>query len=243
MAENVVKMKKEKIDASEKVGSFVSKYRKTILFSAIAVIVIAVAVCVSIAVIENTNEKGISAMDAIEYVFTKDSASLSEDELATRQNTAMDALKPYLNKKNVVGVRANMLAASIAFEKKDFENSRTYWIAAANAGKKSYTSPVCNFNAGVCSEELGDNEKAIEYYTTASDSEDFLLVTHCLFSLGRVKESVSDFTGASEVYQKLVDNYPNDDWTKLAQSRIISLSAEGKISDATASEASSEVTK
>ncbi len=147
-------------------------------------------------------------------------------------NDFLDEIQPYLNKKNVVGVRANMLAASIAFQKKDYENSKTYWLAAFASGKKSYTAPVCKYNAAVCCEELGDNTKAAEYYESASDAKDFLLVTHCLFSLGRVKEALNDFTGAAVAYNKLVDKYPDDEWTNVAQSRLIALKTEGKITDA-----------
>jgi tetratricopeptide (TPR) repeat protein len=143
-------------------------------------------------------------VDAIEYTLTKDSSALSADEITTRQNKALEDVKPYLTKKNIVGVRANMLAADISFQKKDYNNSRTYWLAAVAAGKKAYTAPICWYNAAICSEELGDNENAAKQYESASNESDFLLVTHALFSLGRVKETLNDYTSASQAYQKMV---------------------------------------
>ena len=232
MSDNVIKMKKEKKDPSEQLGNFVTKYRRPILLVVIILVVAAIAVCVTVEVTDKSRENGIAKLDSIEYVFTKDSSSLTDEEIASREKTVMDEIQPYLNKKNVVGVRANMLAASIAFQKKDYENSKTYWLAAFASGKKSYTAPVCKYNAAVCCEELGDNTKAAEYYESASDAKDFLLVTHCLFSLGRVKEALNDFTGAAVAYNKLVDKYPDDEWTNVAQSRLIALKTEGKITDA-----------
>lgn len=234
MADNVVSMKKKNKNpqkAEEEVGTFVSKNRKPLLITVIVLAVAVIAVCVSIAVIEKNKVSGISKIDAIEYTLTKDSTSLSEDELMTRRNTALTDLGPYLTKKSIVGVRANMLAADITMQKKDFGNSKTYWIAAAEDDKNAYTAPICWYNAGVCSEQLGDNESAAKQYQNAADAKDFMLVTHALFSVGRVKEATNEYTGAAAAYNKMVDKYPNDEWTKLARSRLISLKADGKITE------------
>ena len=247
MADNVVSMKKQKKEGTnpeETIGTFMERNRKPILITGIVVLAAAVAVSVAFAVVEKTRANDISKIDSIEYTLTKDSASLSDEEIATRGNTAIESLKPYLGKHSVVGVRANMIAADVSFQKKDYENSRTYWLAAANAQKSAYTAPICNYNAAVCSEELNDNESAAKYYDVASQGKDFLLVTHTLFSLGRVKEAQADFKGASETYQKMVDKYPSDEWTKLAQSRLIALKAAGKITeDAPAAEDTDASTK
>lgn|SRR5574344_54198 len=246
MADNVISMKKQNKgpkNPEEKVGTFVTRNRQPIIITSIIILVAAIGVCVAFAVVEKTRESGISKVDAIEYTLTKDSSTLSADEITTRQNKALEDVKPYLTQKNIVGVRANMLAADISFQKKDYNNSRTYWLAAVAAGKKAYTAPICWYNAAICSEELGDNESAAKQYESASNESDFLLVTHALFSLGRVKETLNDYTGASQAYQKMVDNYPNDDWTKLAQSRLISLKATGKIAETAETKADTADTK
>ena len=121
-----------------------------------------------------------------------------------------------------------MLEAELAFETKDYKRARAAWLAVVKAGKKSYTAPLAYYNAAVCSEELGDVDSAIQYYQKAGDFEDFLLVAHSLFSLGRVKETKQDFKGAAVVYQKIVDKYPSDKWSDLAKSRLIALKADGK---------------
>lgn len=235
MAENVVAFdknaKKEKVNTSEKVDKFVSKNRKPILIGGIVVIAAAIAVCIIIAVTDNLKVKSISAIDSIEYTLTKGSYELSEEDLSSRQNETLGALNPYLSKSGVVGVRANMLAADVAFQKRAYEDSRNYWLKGAAAGKKSYTAAICYYNAGVCSEEMSDLDGAVENYTKASEEKYFYLVTHCLFSLGRVYETKNDVTNAAETYQKLADNYPADKWTDLAKSRLLALKAEGKVND------------
>ena len=130
---------------------------------------------------------------------------------------------------NIVGVRANMLAAEIAYEKKDFSSSLSYWLTAAGIQKNSYLNPVCYFNAASCSEELNNDSDAATYYEMAANSKEFLLATRAMFNLARVKESLGDNAGAAEVYKNLVEGHPYDTWANLAQSRLIALKADGFI--------------
>lgn len=235
MADNVYSMKKNlknqknAKDTEEQVGTFVEKNHKPIIIISILICVAVIGVCIAYAVIENTNKSNIAKIDAIEYALTKNGSGLTDEEIATRQTAALDAIAPYLKKSGIAGVRANMLAADVSMQKKDYKNSCTYWIAAAEDGKKSYTAPICYYNAAVCSEELNDNQAAETYYTKASEAKDFLLITHTLFSLGRVQETSGDVKKAAATYKKMIDTYPNDGWTKLAQSRLISLEANGKV--------------
>jgi tetratricopeptide (TPR) repeat protein len=76
---------------------------------------------------------------------------------------------------------------------------------------------------------LGDTESAISQYEAAIGFNDFALKTHAIFSLGRINDESGNYVLASRQYQTLVDTYPSDSWTNLAQSRLIALRAEGKI--------------
>ncbi len=228
---NVLTMDKEKdsISTEKKLESFMTRYRKPILISALVIVVAAIAVCVYVGIMDSNKKAGLAAVDSIEFTYTKDFDSLKEEEIVARQGHALDELKAYMDKKGVVGVRANMLAAEIAFAKKDFVNGKDYWIAAAEADKKSYTSPFCYYNAGVCYEETGDTKTAAEYYQMAIDNPAFLLVSRALFGLGRVREAEGNYSGAAEAYQKMVDEYGSDSWTNLAQTRLLQLKLDGKI--------------
>ena len=122
-----------------------------------------------------------------------------------------------------------MLAADIYFQKKDWAAGKDGYLKAAAAGEKLYTAPICYYNAGVCAEELGDNEAARSCYETAAEKEDFYLAPHALFNAGRVSEALSDFAKAKESYQKIIDSYSGDEFTKLAHSRLIALKAAGRL--------------
>ena len=145
------------------------------------------------------------------------------------QDAAIGGLGPYLEKSGIVGVRANMLAADIYFQKKDWAAGRDAYLKAAGAGEKFYTAGICYYNAAVCCEELGDNQAAAGYYESASGKESFYLAPHALFSLARVSESLSDYAKAGDTYQKIIDSYSDDEFAKLAHSRLIALKSAGKL--------------
>lgn len=231
MADNVVSLGKKNEDAGtqQKVENFILRNRKPLLCILAGLIVAVVGVSVVFSVLDAGKKSGLKVIDSIENDYTKNNDSLSDSELASRQDTALAALTPYLEKKGVVGIRASMLAAEIYFERKNFADSLSHWLNAASYDEKAYTSPICYYNAAVCSDEIGKNEDAVSYYTKASEKKDFYLASHALFNVGRIKENSGDYAGAVEAYQKTVDSYSGDEYAKLAQSRIIALKADGKV--------------
>lgn len=219
---------KEKVSVSEKVAGVVDA-RKTVLVSILVALIIAVvAFVVCSTVIESSNKKGLTVLDSISYNLTKDSASLSADELNARRATALEALSSYTNKGGVVGARANMLAGEVTYSQKKYDEAAKYWTMAASKSKKAYTAPLCSYNAGAAYEELNDLDNAEKSYAKAVENKDFLQRAHAMLSLGRVKEAKGDVDGAVKAYSDLVAAYPNDTFANLANTRLISLEAASK---------------
>lgn len=217
-----LKLKEEKTN-TEKLNGFLEKNKK-VLFALLAVVVVAViAFAVVVSVSSKNAEKTIAAVDEISYVLTKNSSGLEESELSARRDAALEAVKPYLGKSGIGGVRANMFAAELSFSKEDFASALTYWNAAVSKGKKAYTSPLCFYNMGVCAEELGNFAEAAGYYKEAADTDGFILKSHAMFSLGRVYETLNDKDSALEAYNALVNESPDDTWAKLAKTRVLAL--------------------
>ena len=122
-----------------------------------------------------------------------------------------------------------MAAADIDFDRKNWEESRTNWVLAAETQKKSYTAAICFYNAAVCSEELGDFDNAVAYFDKASQAEDFPLASKAMFNAARIEDQRMNYQAAAERYQKLNDTHSGTDWANLGKSRIIALRSEGKI--------------
>ncbi|MBO7637572.1 MAG: tetratricopeptide repeat protein [Treponema sp.] len=222
-----LKLKKQE-NTSEKVENFMMRHRKPILIVGICILVAALAVCLFIGITDSIRKKALSVIDGIEYEYTKDLSNIDDAEFTKRQDTALEGLKPYLDKTGFAGVRANLLTADIYFAKKDYSNSLNYYLKAAHAGEKFYTAPICYYNAGVCSEEVGNTADAIAYYQSAADFQNFTLASHALFNAARVNETLGNYAEAVALYQKLVDSYASDSWTNLAQSRLVQLRIDGK---------------
>lgn len=213
----------ERTTVGEKVSSYMESREKILITILVVLVVAIVSYVVCISAISKSNEKGLSALDAIEYSLTVNSSELSEEELDARRTVAIAHLQPYVSKSRVVGVRANLLAGEISYSKKDYQASAKYYFTAAEKDKKAYTAPIAYFNAGVSFENVEDFENAEKCYKAASESPDFLSVAHAYFSLGRVRESMGNVDGAIEAYKALNDKSPDSSWGNLAKSRLIAL--------------------
>ena len=219
----------EKKSLSENLGDFILRNLRVIFVFCGVLLLGAVCAVVVISVNEKTIEKGLGKIDLISYELTNKSYDLSETEIAARQDKAVSSLSELVGKSGIVGVRANMLSAEIYYQKKDFENARSAWLAAAQKGKNTYIAPIAFFNAASCSEELGNLDDAAAGYKSASEVKDFYEAAHALFNLGRVQEAKEDFVAAAASYQALVDKSPEDSWAKLAKNRLVSLKISGKV--------------
>lgn len=216
--------KKEKKSSSETLNGFLEK-NKVILFSVLGALVAAVVIyVVVVSVSAKSTEKSLTVIEEVTYKLT-DASEVSESELAA----ALEGVTPYLSKGGVVGVRANMVAAEVAFQKKDYAAALDYWKAAGAKGKKSYTAPLTYFNMAVCCEELGNLSEAADSYKKAADVSDFVMKAHALFSLGRVYEALNENEKAAEAYNSLVSANPEDSWAKVAKTRLIDMKIKGNI--------------
>lgn len=214
-----------KVSFAQKINDFLAKSR-TVIIVALAAFVIVLGAIFAFSVI-NDNRKA-TAFESVDTIVTKweearsaaDKSGLSSSEdgfVASLQKVA-DA-----NKANFGGTRANMAIAEIYFSRKDWQNAQKYYLAAIACSPKAYTAGINYFNAGVCADELGVAEDAVKYLTKASECENFAMKSRAIFNLGRVEEQRSNKDAALAAYGKLVEKYPDDDWTLLAESRIIAL--------------------
>ncbi|MGP1458971.1 MAG: tetratricopeptide repeat protein [Treponema sp.] len=219
----------EKSTAAEKVSAYIDAWRPGLIVLLVAAIVGVSAYAAGVALVTRADKNGLAAVDTISYNLTEGSASLSDAELAARRNDALVALEPYVTKRRITGVRANMLAAEIAYSQEDFSKAASYWLTAAAKGRDSYTAPLAYFNAAVCFENSGDLDNAVKNYKTAAETEDFLIFSHASFCCGRTLENQGNADEAIEVYNKLYGKTPDDSWAKLAKSRIIALEASKEI--------------
>lgn len=219
--------------AGQKVGAYVEKHRVPI----VAILALAVAgvigYTVSVFVSSRASENALARIEAIQKTLATDSSSLDSAALNERRKSAMDDLAPLISKGSVAGVRANMLAAEIAWQEGNYSAAAGYWKSAQAKSKKAfgreaYTAPLALFNEAVSLEECGKAAEAAALYGEAAKTEDFMLFACALFNSGRAYEECGDWAKAKEAYSGLVSMSPGDSWASLAKSRLIALEAAGR---------------
>ena len=219
----------EEMTASKKLAGFIEKNKKAFIAILIVLVCCLIGYIIFASVAKSNKSKNLQALDEISYELTSKSSDLEDAEIETRIATALEKAAPLTKKGGVVGARANMFCAELAFKQEKYEDAANYWKDAAAKAKKSYLAPISYFNLATCYENLGNVDAAMENYKLAADNNDFVMRTHAMFSYGRILEAKADYAKAAAAYTELNDNFPSDSWAKLAKSRLISLKNEGKI--------------
>ncbi len=219
----------EEQTASKKLAGFIEKRKVAFITNLVVLVCLLLGFIIVSVVIGKTKAKDLKALDEITYTLTSESSSLEDSEIELRRQTAIEQIAAYTMKGGIVGARANMLCADLTFQQKKYEESVEYWKNAAHKAKKTYLEPIAYFNLAVCYEELNNAGAAAENYKAAADNADFLLKTHAKFSYGRVLETQGKYENAVEVYKELNDNYPDNEWSYLAKTRVIALQNAGKV--------------
>jgi tetratricopeptide (TPR) repeat protein len=154
-----------------------------------------------------------------EKLFAADKESPEAAELVTELEQFAESKRGY------VGAQAYNIVASFHADKEAWDLAEAAWLKSAVKALKGFLAPSSLFNAGVAAEEQGNAAKAIDYYTQAVEYEGFFGgKARAYFAMGRLYEAESNTAAALEMYQKIADDYPEDELSQLAQSRIIILS-------------------
>lgn len=214
-----------KVSFSQRFNEFLTK-NKVILLSALIALACVFIVLVAVTVItENRND---AAFETVETVLADwDTARTAEDKtgLPAKEDELLASLQKVASsaKTSYAGARAYMTAAEIYFSRKDWKNAQEQYLAAANAAPRAYTAGLNLYNAAVCADEQGLADDAIAGFNKALESDNFNLKSRALFSIGRIEEQRSNKDAAIASYEKMAEQYPTDEWTLIAKSRIIAL--------------------
>lgn len=205
------------------VNNFVMAHRKIIITVFIALIT-ALIVLVVVSVV--TERRNTAALEKVEQAFADwersrmDGVADSETEETVIQTLVTVAEK---NSRSLAGARAWLTVAEIYFSRSDWKTAAGYYESAARAAPRAYTAPLAWFNAGVSADNAGDVDAAVIAFTQAASHASFAWNARAWFNLGRVQEQAGRTAEAVDAYQKLAALFPDNEYTKLAKSRLIVL--------------------
>jgi len=223
--------KQEAIGFSAKVVNFIQRNRVLLLGILGGIVVAVIALIVAITVIDATKVQAIEQVESFSERYDKIRFETDEEKKDKEISLLVDELKSFAASHSAyAGARALNILAGIYADKKDWSEAEKAWAQVADKLPKSYLAPVALYNAATAAEERGDFVKAIELYTKAVDTygDEFPLAPRAYFAIGRLQETQKNSAGALSAYQKIVEKWPTDNWTKLAQSRILFITANQK---------------
>jgi len=220
------------------INEFIQKHRKPIFIAAVAALALLVVCIAVLSIMDMLRARSISAVEEFASRYEELRPFISEEDSADKAAQLLAELEVFAKKNsgNVIsnalgrpsgyaGGKAWSIIGSIYSDKKDWAAAETAWVSAAQAGKKTYLSPLAFFNAGAAAEEQGKTAEAIGYYTKSLDSSaDFPAAPRAQFAIGRLQETLHETAAALEAYRAIITDWPYDRvWTSLAHSRIIAL--------------------
>lgn len=226
MATQAVQEKKGDLATfNQKMNDFLYRNRM-ILISCFVVVFCVIAALVTVSAINGSRNR--AAFERVDAIVSEWDAARNESDtagLAGKETGYIEQLSKIAraNGNTYAAARADLSAAEIYYARKDWKNARELYLAAAARAPKAYTAGICWYNAGMCADELGNAQEAIDSFTKAAGFGNFGLKSRALFNIGRVEEQRGGKDAAIAAYESLVAQFPDDQWSLLAKSRVIAL--------------------
>lgn len=219
--------KPSRASIAEGIVNFVQRNRKSLVIVCSAIVASLVVFSLVVALAESSRLKAIVEVDALSRRY--DEIRFLGDETAREASVTalIGELSVFAAKHgSFAGAKAYAVLAGIQADRKEWTEAEASWTAAAAKSPKSFMAPVSLYNAATAAEERGDLGRAIELYTRSAEeyAAVFPLAARAYFAVGRLYEERRDQAAAIAAYKKIVDTWPNDNWTKPANSRILALS-------------------
>lgn len=217
----------DKIPFKAKIANFLQKNRKTLIFTILGLILVlgGIGIYASITVgisteyakkIEKIQQDLSDIQNENDEIKRKSLSNIFEKELTeiiTNANLSYGLLKAYFISGNYKVFQKKWVEAAEDFSKVYFKDP------------KSYLSPISLANQASCLENSGNLEKSIEVYDLFEKnySDNKVYIPEVWFNKARLLEKLNQSQKAIENYKKLIDKFPESNWTKLARDRIITL--------------------
>ena len=215
----------EQVSFSQKINDFLAKYRVVFVTVLIVLAVALIGLFVFTAVKENNSKAAYESVEDVLVQWEKARADTDKTGLSAKEDGFIASLQKVAksNKYSFGGARAYMTIAEIYFSRKDWKNALDQYLASVKAAPKAYTAGLSYFNAGICADELGNEDDAVKYFNQAVALDNFAMKPRAMFNIGRIEEQRSHTDVAIALYEKIAEQFPDDQWTMLAKSRVIAL--------------------
>jgi tetratricopeptide (TPR) repeat protein len=223
--------RQEEQSISEKLNVFLQKNRKVFLFLGIGVIISLVVFAGLSLINKNTLTKSTIAYELLDTEF-ENWKSYDDMNKVNYISTLLESCDSVFTKfpKSYAGLRSLLIKAQALYDIKDLENAEKMYYEIFIKFPKSHLACIALTNAAACAEDREDYESALTYLLLADEKyPEEPGLDRIILSIGRLYESLMQYDDAVSVYYRLIASGLGNDWTKVAQSRLIYLRSQGII--------------
>ena len=212
-----------------KFNAFLGANKKILIIVAVAIVVAVLGLWIGLSVADNKADAAQLAIDNLqatysEWNFLEDKTTA---EALSKKESLVGDLSAIASKsgKSYPILKASYLLGLVKYEEGAYAEALDHFVAVAEKGRGTYLGSLGLYNAGVASEQLGNPDKAMEFYQSLYDTygADAAEAPKALFSIARLHEAKNNIDLAKAVLQQLADEFTASEYAKLAKSRLVVL--------------------
>lgn len=208
-------------------SNFLNKNRFVFIIVLAVIIVGLISFAIAREVISKRNENAAGLAETSQQLYQDWVTAVDDTEKEKIKAELENSLEKIHDEfpKFFAAARAYFIEGNMLFEEENWTEAAEAYVSIAENFPDTYLSPIGLNNAAVAYENGEEVEKAIlALQRLRTDYEDkYPDMPRILFNLGRLYEGIEEFENAEEAYNAMIDNFPAENWTKLARNRIIQM--------------------
>lgn len=214
----------QSIAIEHKLSDFLARHVKSVITITAIIVALVVVLIIANIVSNNSADKKVEEFASVQTEYT---TALSADAESADYQANIDAVMEKFvaleDVKGYVGEKATYIVATNSFNNKEYQSALEDFLKISEKAKGTYLGSLALSNAITCAEELGDNDKVIEYSQSLIDTygNDAAESPRTMFTLARTYESNGDAKLAQSQFQQLADQFPSSEYGKLAQNSLL----------------------
>lgn len=207
-----------------RLSDFLSKHRNAVIGVFIAIVVIIIALLIADVVISKNKEKAFDKLSTAQTELTTAmSADSKSDAYQANIDNALVKIEALENVSGYVGYKATYVSATASYNNKEYQAALDQFLKISEKAKGTYMGSLSLYNAIACEEQLGSNDKVIEYCQQLLDvyGNEAAESPKTMFTLARIYEKQGETKLAQSQFQQLSDQFPNSEYGKLAKNSLL----------------------
>jgi tetratricopeptide (TPR) repeat protein len=222
--------KEDTVSIQDHLANFVSKY-KTVLLGGIILLVTG---ALGFGIMTTVIQAGLEAEDQFIYEIEEWQREQLSDILLIDEDERQEPIEGFIlgTEEKLVQIDSDIslqkvmhFTASTLYQLEQYESSVEWYKKAFEAKSDSLIGLYSLKGQADALSQLDQHESALNLYIDlkAAVPQDFPMQDEILMTLGSLYEKNSDKANALETYNRLVNDFADSNWTKLARSRILVL--------------------